>query len=99
MVGSYQRGFARWGLVLFSLLTIWLWWGHVGAVWAGSRSFTVSTTVDGVDVNPGDGVCATVAGECSLRGAIQETNALTGKDIIYVPAGLYVLTIEGRGED
>ena len=36
---------------------------------------------------------------CTLRAAIQEANALGGAQTITVPAGKYVLTIGGTGED
>lgn len=60
---------------------------------AYTAAFVVDSTVDAVDVNPGDGVCATLAGECTLRAAIMETNALAGTDSISVPAGTYTLTL------
>lgn len=68
-------------------------------VWAGT--FTVNNTTDAVDNNPGDGACETAPGNviCTLRGAIQETNALAGADVINVPAGTFTLTIPGTGED
>src|SRR5436190_5380020 len=59
-----------------------------------AASYTVNSTIDAVDANPGDGVCATAAGECTLRAAVMEANALPGRDIINVPAGTYTLTIE-----
>lgn len=79
----------------------------VGASAAGAASFTVNTTVDAVDANRGDGNCLTAAGQCSLRAAIQESNALsvqrlprvTAVDAITLPAGVYRLTIGGQGED
>ena len=41
-------------------------------------TFTVNTTDDGVDVNPGDGICSTVPPPaphiCTLRAAIMEAN-------------------------
>ncbi|WP_338874748.1 putative Ig domain-containing protein [Spirosoma sp. SC4-14] len=40
-------------------------------------SFIVNNLGDGTDANPGDGVCATSGGVCTLRAAIQEANALT----------------------
>ena len=49
---------------------------------ARADSFTVNTAGDMSDVNPGDGVCADVNGNCSLRAAIEETNALAGADSI-----------------
>jgi len=64
-----------------------------------TATFTVNSTADAVDINPGDGVCATNSGVCTLRAAIQETNALAGMDTIIVSAGTYLLTIAGTGED
>src|SRR5262249_50058577 len=58
-----------------------------------SATFTVNTTDDDVDVAPGDGICATAGGTCTLRAAIQETNYLPGSDVIVLPAGHYLLTI------
>jgi CSLREA domain-containing protein len=62
-------------------------------------SFVVDSTVDTVDANPGDGLCADASGACTLRAAIQETNALPGPDSITLPAGTYALTIPGFAED
>jgi CSLREA domain-containing protein len=62
-------------------------------------TFTVNSTADAVDENPGDGACATLAGQCTLRAAVQETNALPGADNVRVPAGTYVLGIPGGVED
>lgn len=64
-----------------------------------AASFSVNTTLDAVDAAPGNGVCATSTGACTLRAAIQETNALAGADIITLPAGTYTLTIPGKDED
>ncbi|MBS1792553.1 MAG: CSLREA domain-containing protein [Acidobacteria bacterium] len=66
---------------------------------AYAATFTVNTTTDAVDANPGNGVCATSGGSCSLRAAIQEANALAGADVITLPAGVYQLTISGTAED
>jgi CSLREA domain-containing protein len=61
--------------------------------------FIVNSTVDATDAAPGDGVCATATGECTLRAAIQEANALPGLDIITLGPGLYVLGLAGTGEN
>ncbi len=61
--------------------------------------FTVNNTVDAVDSDPGNGTCSVVSSICSLRAAIQEANAYPGGDTIILPAGIYTLTIGGRGED
>ena len=66
---------------------------------AAAAPFTVNDTADAVDAVLGDGKCATAGGTCTLRAAIQEANALPGPDTIMVPAGTYLLTIEGRDED
>src|SRR3989441_11636576 len=66
---------------------------------AAAATFTVNDTADAVDAVLGDGTCATAGNTCTLRAAIQEANAHTGADTIMVPAGTYLLTISGRGED
>ena len=66
---------------------------------AHGASFTVTATHDAVDAAPGDGICADAGGSCTLRAAVMETNALPGADEISLPAGTYLLSISGRGED
>ena len=76
---------------------------------AADVTFEVNSTVDAADANPGDGVCASAAGACTLRAAIEETNNLRGADSVVVPAGDYLLermletrddlTITGAGRD
>src|SRR5215203_6642061 len=36
--------------------------------------FTVNSTADTIDANPGDGLCADSNGQCTLRAAIEESN-------------------------
>src|SRR5262245_31858194 len=60
--------------------------------------FIVNSTVDAGDAAPGDGVCDSGTGACTLRAAVQETNALEGFDVIVLPAGTYLLTIPGHDE-
>jgi CSLREA domain-containing protein len=66
---------------------------------AQGAAFTVNSTIDAVDASPGDGVCATAAGDCTLRAAIQETNAIPGADTITLPAATYTLTVFGGFDD
>lgn len=66
---------------------------------AQAAIFTVNTTDDTVDANPGDGVAVDTSGYCSLRAAIMEANALAGMDTIVLPEGIFTLTIEGTQED
>ena len=47
-----------------------------------TATFVVDSSDDGADVKPGDGVCATEAGVCTLRAAIDEANALSGGSTI-----------------
>lgn len=60
--------------------------------------FAVNSAADVRDAIPGDGICLTVAGTCTLRAAIEESNALPGPDVINVPAGNYLITL-GNGDD
>lgn len=62
-------------------------------------TFVVNTTNDTADTTPGDGNCADVSAQCSLRAAISEANALAGDDIITVPAGTYTQTLVAANED
>ena len=48
----------------------------------GAVTWTVNTTADALDAAPGDRVCATAAGTCSLRAAIDEANRRVGDDQI-----------------
>ena len=66
---------------------------------AYAANFTVNSTADAVDSNPGNGICADSSGNCTLRAAIMEANALAGADTITLPAGTYVLTIPGVNEN
>ncbi|MFI5120777.1 MAG: choice-of-anchor Q domain-containing protein [Thermoanaerobaculia bacterium] len=66
---------------------------------ARAATFNVNSTADAVDAAPGNGTCASAGGDCTLRAAIMEANALAGSHTINVPAGLYVLTIPGIGEE
>jgi len=62
---------------------------------AGAVTFNVNSTVDAVDDNPGDGFCDDGSGNCTLRAAVMETNALAGADEIVLKSKTYVLTIPG----
>ncbi|MCA9988269.1 MAG: hypothetical protein KDE59_28375, partial [Anaerolineales bacterium] len=48
---------------------------------------TVDSLASGADTAIGDGICATSGGECTLRAAIEESNALAGQETIQLPAG------------
>ena len=61
--------------------------------------FVVNSTTDSVDALPGNSVCATASGACTLRAAIQESNAMAGDNTVELPAGTYLLTLPGSGGD
>ncbi len=65
--------------------------------WAAT--FTVNSTADGADASPGNGVCATAAGVCTLRAAVQEANALAGADTINfsLPTGSTITLTSAAG--
>ncbi len=71
-----------------------------------ATTFTVDeTSTDLGDLNPGDGKCewstsVPIGQRCTLRAAIQETNALAGPDVIIIPFNAnIVLSRAGRNED
>jgi CSLREA domain-containing protein len=69
---------------------------------AFAANFVVNSTTDALDGHPGDGLCQTSRGECTLRAAIMEANALGGtvSHTVNLFSGLtYTLTLKGRGED
>ncbi len=61
--------------------------------------FSVQSTQDASDDNPGNGVCHTAVQNfpCTLRAAIDEANAATGPTTIYVPAGHYTISKPASG--
>lgn len=74
---------------------------------AAATEFTVNSDFDHRDLEPGNGLCVAylivfppfVLPYCTLRGAIEEANALPGPDIINIPSGNYLLDIPGINED
>jgi len=62
---------------------------------ASAASFAVNSTLDAVDAATLDGVCATATGECTLRAAVQQANALPGADTITVTERWLTLAILG----
>jgi CSLREA domain-containing protein len=64
-------------------------------------TFTVTSLIDRPDSAPGDGICEATPGlgDCTLRAAVQEANALSLPDQISLPAGEYLLTLGESLED
>jgi Bacterial Ig-like domain len=67
--------------------------GLNAAVASTGVTFLVDDMRDLVDSSTGDGQCRSAAGTCTLRAAIQQTNALAGTDTVVIPAGTYALEI------
>lgn len=80
---------------LVSSLTFALLLG--GATHVLGANLNVDTTTDSPDAKPGDGQCASKAGGCTLRAAIEEANATTLADTINVPPGTYALSVASTG--
>ncbi len=71
---------------------------------AMAATFVVNSTADTVDATPGDSICADAAGNCTLRAAVMETDALGGVNTIDLtgindPANPIILTIKGADEN
>jgi CSLREA domain-containing protein len=66
---------------------------------AGAQTYTVNSPADGSDTNPGDGTCRSFGGQCTLRAAIEESNAHPGLDTIKILPGTYELEIPTINED
>jgi predicted outer membrane repeat protein len=62
-------------------------------------TFMISSTGDSFDDVFGDGIAVDNNGVDSLRGAIQEANALEGADTIYLASGIYTLSFTGFDDD
>ncbi len=60
---------------------------------ARAANFTVNNNADTSDAAAGNGVCADAIGNCTLRAAVEEANALSGDDAINFAASLMNATI------
>ena len=70
---------------------------------AAPNEAIVNSVADVVDATPGDDICDTgnLVGpdpECTLRAAIQESNASALVDTVIVPAGTYTLALVGADD-
>jgi hypothetical protein len=62
-----------------------------------AATFDVDDTAFLPDAVPGDGVCAASSGACTLWAAVDEANALAGRDTVNVPAGNYLTNPDTYG--
>ena len=70
-------------MVRFVAVTIVVWAALlIGAGAASAASFTVDSTGDAPDASAADMSCATAAGECTLRAALQQSQAVGGSNAI-----------------
>ena len=63
---------------------------------AAAATLTVNSAADTPDASPGNGICADSGGNCTLRAAIQEADALAGADTINfaIPgAGVHTISV------
>jgi CSLREA domain-containing protein len=75
-------------LCAFSALIVCCLLGAIAPVLASAATFQVDSAKDQADAAPGDGLCLTAADTCTLRAAIEESNATgAGTDsIVFGPA-------------
>jgi CSLREA domain-containing protein len=68
---------------------------------ATADSFLVNRLSDGVDADPGDGLCEVTqgVGDCSLRAALNEVNELGGSHDINLGAGVHMISLVGIDDD
>ncbi|MBK9124767.1 MAG: hypothetical protein IPM16_16825 [Chloroflexi bacterium] len=62
-------------------------------------NFVLSSPGDTLDAVPGDGACADSNGDCTLRAAIMEANALGGSHTITIPANYSIVLTLGATND
>lgn len=75
--------------------------GATGCEQTEPPAFTVDSTAPVADAEPGDRVCATAEGDCTLQAAVEEANALDTKTTITVPGDTVeavALTVTGAVE-
>lgn len=60
---------------------------------AFGASFMVNNNADTSDANLTDNVCADASGNCTLRAAVEQSNALPSDDVITFAPGLPTITL------
>ena len=73
--------------------------GTGGGSGAAGSPWTVTSTADEVDADPTDATPASSNGNLTLRAAIMEANTNPDEDTIILPAGVYLLNLNGGAEN
>lgn len=71
--------------------------GAAEAMAITSATFVVDSESDGVDASPGDGICASASGACTLRAAVMEANTKPGPDRIEFASGVAQILLASNG--
>jgi hypothetical protein len=82
-------GWRRLALAALAALPVVSQWSIVPPVLGAPTQFFVDSVGDETDATPGDGICSTAGGSCTIRAAVVEANALGGGIDVNVPAGTY----------
>lgn len=61
--------------------------------------YAVNSTADAPDSNPGNGVCQSTIGGCTLRAALMEAGAQDVPIVITIPEGVFNVNIPGEDDD
>lgn len=61
--------------------------------------YSVNSTADAPDDNPGNGICHSAIGGCTLRAALMEAATQDTPIVISIPAGVFNINIPGADED
>jgi len=92
--GQRRLGMNKFGPTLIAGICLW-----GSAMSASAEVFQVNSMLDALDADLNDNLCITATGDCSLRAAIQQANAIGGGHIIELPAGTYNLSVRGDQDD
>ena len=65
----------------------------------GRTTYEVDSTADAVDTNPGNGICQSALGGCTLRAALMEAATQDTPVLITLPAGVIDVNIPGDDEE
>jgi len=73
-------------VVILLGMPIWLYpaYGAISTTFMANHTFTVNDNGDGGDAQPGNEICATASGKCTLRAAIDEANMILGPTRIII---------------